>query len=65
VKNISCSLLMVGGDKDPLLPIKAVAEVCGLVEHSKLLNIPFAAHAAFEDQQEIFMLSLNHFLDIA
>jgi pimeloyl-ACP methyl ester carboxylesterase len=56
---------MVGGDKDPLLPIKAVAEVCGLVEHSKLLNIPFAAHAAFEDQQEIFMLSLNHFLDIA
>ncbi len=29
---------------------------------SRLLNIPFAGHAAFEEQKEIFMISLNDFL---
>ena len=64
-KNISCPLPMVRGDEDHLLRIEAVAELSGLVKHSKLLNIPFAGHAAFEDQKEIFMLSRNHFLDLA
>ena len=65
VKNISCPLLMVRGDEDHLLRIEAVAELSNLVKNSKLLNIPFAGHAAFEDQKEIFMLGLNHFLDLA
>jgi pimeloyl-ACP methyl ester carboxylesterase len=63
VKNISCPLLIVRGDDDHLLSREAVIELSGFVKNSKLLNIPFAGHAAFEEQKEIFMSSLNEFLN--
>ena len=63
VKNISCPLLIVRGDNDHLLSKEAVIELSGLISNSSLLNIPFAGHAAFEDQKEIFMISLNEFLN--
>jgi len=62
VKNISCPLLIVRGDDDHLLSREAVVELSGLVERSMLLNIPFAGHVAFEDQQEIVTTILNAFL---
>jgi len=61
VKNISCPLLIVRGDDDHLLSGEAVVELSGFVKNSRLLNIPFAGHAAFEEQKEIFMISLNEF----
>ena len=63
VKNISCPSLIVRGDDDHLVSREAVVELCRVVEHSTLLNIPFAGHVAFEDQKEIFMTILNKFLD--
>jgi pimeloyl-ACP methyl ester carboxylesterase len=63
VKNISCPLLIVRGDDDHLVSKSAVVELSELVKNSRLLNIPFAGHAAFEDQKEIFMISLNEFLN--
>lgn len=63
VRNISCPLLIVRGDDDPLVPLSGVVELRGLVESSKLLNIPFAGHAAFDDQKDIFLMSLRQFLD--
>jgi pimeloyl-ACP methyl ester carboxylesterase len=63
VTNISCPLLIVRGDDDHLVSKSAVVELSELVKNSRLLNIPFAGHAAFEDQQEIFMISLNEFLN--
>ena len=63
VKNITCPLLIVRGDDDHLVSREAVVELCGVVENSTLLNIPFAGHVAFEDQGEIFMTILNEFLD--
>lgn len=62
VKNIFCPLLIVRGDDDHLISREAVVELSRLVKNSKLLNIPFAGHVAFEDQKEIFMISLNEFL---
>jgi pimeloyl-ACP methyl ester carboxylesterase len=62
VKNISCPLLIVRGDDDHLISRETVFELSGLVKESRLLNIPFAGHAAFDDQKGIFMLSLNEFL---
>jgi pimeloyl-ACP methyl ester carboxylesterase len=62
VENISCPLLIVRGDDDHLLSREAVVELSGLVKTSRLLNISFAGHVAFEDQKEIFMISLNEFL---
>jgi pimeloyl-ACP methyl ester carboxylesterase len=63
VTNISCPLLIVRGDADHLVSKSAVVELSELVKNSRLLNIPFAVHAAFEDQKEIFMISLNEFLN--
>jgi pimeloyl-ACP methyl ester carboxylesterase len=62
VANISCPLLIVRGDDDHLLSREAVVELSRLVQGSRLLNIPFAGHLAFEDQKEIFMISLREFL---
>ncbi len=62
VKNISCPLLIVRGDDDHFVSREAVVELSGLVKDSKFLNIPFAGHVAFNDQKEIFMISLNEFL---
>lgn len=62
VKDISCPLLIVRGDDDHLVSRETVCELSGIVKNSRLLNIPFAGHVAFEEQKEIFMISLNDFL---
>lgn len=63
VKNISCPLLIVRGDDDHLVSRETVVELSRYVKNSRLLNIPFAGHTAFEEQKEIFMISLNKFLN--
>lgn len=63
VKNIRCPVLIVRGDDDHLLSGEALIELSGFMNNCRLLNIPFAGHAAFEDQKEIFMMSLNGFLN--
>lgn len=62
VKNIFCPLLIVRGDHDHLLSRESVVELSRIVKNSSLLNIPFAGHVAFEDQKEIFIISLKEFL---
>jgi pimeloyl-ACP methyl ester carboxylesterase len=62
VESISCPLLIVRGDDDHLVSRESVVELCGVVQNSTLLNIPFAGHVAFEDQRDIFMTVLNEFL---
>ena len=62
VKNIFCPLLIVRGDNDHLLSKESLLELSKLVKNSSFLNIPFAGHSAFEDQREIFMISLSEFL---
>jgi pimeloyl-ACP methyl ester carboxylesterase len=62
VENIACPLLIVRGDDDHLISKNIIFELSGIVKDARILNIPFAGHAAFNDQEEIFMLSLNEFL---
>lgn len=62
VEKISCPLLIVRGDDDHLVSLGDIAELRGRVEGSKLLNVPFAGHVAYEDQQEIFLIGLRQFL---
>ena len=62
VSKISCPLLIVRGDDDHLVPLEAVTELRGRVSNSKLLNIPFAGHVAFDDQRDMFLMSLRQFL---
>lgn len=61
--NIACPLLIVRGDDDHLISRETVFELSRLVKSSRLLNIPFAGHAVFEEQKEIFMIILNEFFN--
>ena len=61
VRDIACPLLIVRGDDDHLISLEVVTELRGLVKNSRLLNIPFAGHAAYLDQKEVFVLALNRF----
>ncbi|MDB5133906.1 MAG: putative hydrolase, alpha/beta fold family [Mucilaginibacter sp.] len=63
LKQLACPLLIVRGDQDHLISGKSVADLAGLVKNSMLLSIPFAGHAAFKDQPEIFKISLQLFLN--
>lgn len=62
VRKISCPLLIVRGDDDHLLPLREMATLRDMIKSSRLLNIPFAGHVAFGDQQDIFLTSLKQFL---
>lgn len=62
VTSISCPLLIVRGDDDHLVSRDTVFALANLVQTSQLLNIPFAGHVAFEQQQEVFMIILKQFL---
>jgi pimeloyl-ACP methyl ester carboxylesterase len=62
VKNITCPLLIVRGDDDHIFTREFAFELSKLVKSSTLLNIPFAGHAAFLDQEKIFNIILNRFL---
>lgn len=62
INNITCPLLIVRGDGDPIVTRNSVTELSGLIKGSSLLNIPFAGHAAFQEQKEIFMISFNQFM---
>lgn len=59
----STELLVVRGNNDYLLSIESIAELLKLVKNAAFLNIPFAGHMAFEEQKEIFMLTINKFLN--
>ena len=65
VASISCELLIVRGDDDHLLSRETILELAKRVKNSRVLNIPFAGHVAFDDQPDIFMLSFNRFFRTA
>jgi len=58
---VCCPLLIVHGDDDKLLTRDSVVELSGIIQGAHLLNIPFASHEVFQQQREIFMISLRQF----
>jgi pimeloyl-ACP methyl ester carboxylesterase len=50
VKNISCPLLIVRGENDPIVTSSDIAELSKLVKNTSILNIPSAGHEAFQHQ---------------
>jgi pimeloyl-ACP methyl ester carboxylesterase len=63
VRQISCPLLAIRGDEDPLVSRASVFELVEQVQGAKLLNIPFAGHEAHKDQAGAVMASVNRFLE--
>ncbi len=62
VKNITCPLLIVRGERDHLCSEKGAEELAALVPNARLLNIPSAGHTAFDDQKDVFLANVNSFL---
>lgn len=63
VSEINCPALIVRGDQDHLFSRKSVFEVAECIDNAALLNIPFAGHVAYEDQLELFFITLKQFLN--
>ncbi len=62
VQNISCPLLIVRGENDPVVSYSDLIELSKFVKNSQIINIPSAGHEAFKDQPTLFTAELNTFL---
>jgi pimeloyl-ACP methyl ester carboxylesterase len=63
VKSISCDVLAIRGDDDHLVSREEVFGFCRNVKQAKWFNVPFAGHAAHEDQPELVALGIERFFD--
>jgi pimeloyl-ACP methyl ester carboxylesterase len=63
IEKFASPLLIIRGDKDPILRLRDSVELAELVKNSSLLNIPFAGHAAFINQMEMVIHFLKIFFD--
>lgn len=62
VKNIACESLIIRGDKDPLTNLNSMMGLVQLMPDMNYFNIPFAEHAAFDDQTDVFLNAVQPFL---
>lgn len=61
LKEIRSELLIIRGDEDHLMPRSSTTTLSEYLPAAKLLNIPFAGHAAHADQSEIVGKILKQF----
>lgn len=61
VRRIGGPLLVIRGDADALFPRANAVELADLVPGALLLNLPYARHAAHEDQPEILGAMIGRF----
>jgi pimeloyl-ACP methyl ester carboxylesterase len=62
VKSISCPLLAVRGENDPVVARSDIVELSELVKKAQLFDIPSAGHDDFLNQPTLFVDKLNSFL---
>lgn len=65
VDAISVPLLIVVGDRDPIMFVEPCAELRSRVATSQLLVLPIAGHAAHAERADLFHPALDSFLDTA
>lgn len=65
VADIDCPTLVVRGDDDPLFSRRAAVEAAELIPRGHLLNIPFAGHGLFPEQQDMLVGPVNALLESA
>jgi len=54
-------LLMIRGDKDPVVSAAALVELAALLPNAIFFNVPFAGHNAHTQQKEMIILALEEF----
>lgn len=60
--NISCPVLLVGGDRDSHAPPATVLEAATMIPDSRLCIVPDAGHAAFLDNFPVTWAAIGQFL---
>jgi len=63
VRHIKCPLLAIRGDDDVLVSRANAVELVERVEGARLLNLPFAGHAALQEDLASIMPFLRSFMD--
>jgi pimeloyl-[acyl-carrier protein] methyl ester esterase len=63
VNNIVASTLIIGGERDRLVPPAAIRQLCESIQGSQMSIIKGASHAPFISHQEAFIRELQDFLD--
>lgn len=63
VERIACKVLIARGENDHLTPRDALDRLARRIPDARVLEIPDAGHVAFQDQPELFLRSLNEFLE--
>jgi len=63
IRDIDCPVLVVRGDDDMLVSRAHAVELADRVLGAKLMNIPFAGHCAHQEQPEIVLWALRHFME--
>ncbi|MBA2368771.1 MAG: alpha/beta hydrolase [Candidatus Protochlamydia sp.] len=64
VKNISCPLLILRGENDPIVTNSDIMELSNYVKNALIINIPSAGHEVFRQHSRIFIEHVNKFLDL-
>lgn len=61
-RRITAPMLIVRGDDDHLTSLESNVELKGMVDGAHFMNLPFAGHVVYEDQQKAFLAGVNGFL---
>ena len=60
---IEAPALVLGGDRDTLVPSDALRWLAAALPHATLVLVPGAAHAPFLSHPEAFVAALDRFCD--
>lgn len=62
VKNITCPLLSIRGESDPIVSYQDIQELAEIVAKTQLFNVSSAGHEALKDQPKLLSEKLKSFL---
>jgi pimeloyl-ACP methyl ester carboxylesterase len=62
VKNISCDVLSIRGENDPIISNESLLELCKLVKNASMLNIPESGHEVITEQPRILAMKILSYL---
>jgi pimeloyl-ACP methyl ester carboxylesterase len=60
---ITCPVLCVVGDRDPLFPPAAVRALAGILPDARVAEIPGSGHSPYFEDPELWNLVVGRFLD--
>jgi pimeloyl-ACP methyl ester carboxylesterase len=63
LRTLTMPVLLLWGERDPLVPLSYARQIAGLVPQARLVTVPGAAHVPMWERPELFNRELIAFLD--